>query len=581
MLYGERSGKGMSLMNLQMKIHPVLAGLVVALAVVAVAMKFWGEGEALKYGGPSQLLRDPHGHLYIQIQNLLLEHNADGAFIRGHDLADFGVQTMIGAMAFFSNGDALLRRGEDRRNIANRIAAYQRRENTSDLIPESPGAGLARCSLQTKQCAPFAEPPIDFKSTIGVYIDWRNDDVYISDTSRHTLHKYSRNGVALAEPKRGFKFPNQILLHDEQLIVTDTNHHQVRVVDPRSEYFAKTIRSIGVVPEQARQADLRWPSHLARIGDEWWVNNMNGSMRNGGIYVFDKDWQYLRRIPLPENADPISILPFATGALISDWDNDRVYRVAKSGTVLDDFSSSGLEAVLQESRKSRSFYRALSWMGIMLLGVVFIGLITKAIASPASEVAAVPVDDDKPAYIGSVELIWFEPDPKVVRKIRLNNKLAGGMIAAAVSMLVLTAAAHDNGLFAIKMLPLVGSLVVIYALIYWMSHSNIGTAVGFEGDDIILRDHKGVESRFPLKKVVYDKVAIATPDMAVVLGHRPVPIYEPDIVAEQILPRLAAAKAISAVNMQRMLIRLRHPHGVMLLLAVIVFAVAAVWHLFD
>jgi len=567
-------------MNLQMKIHPALAGFVIALAVIAVAMKFWGEGEALKYSGPSQLLRDPHGHLYIQIQNQLLEHNADGEFLRGHDLTELGVQTMIGAAAFFSNGDILLRRGEDRRDIANRIAAYQRRENTSDLVPESPGAGLARCSLQAKQCTPFAEPPVDFKSTIGVYIDWRNDDVYISDTSRHTLHKYSRNGVAMAEPKRGFKFPNQILLLDEQLFVTDTNHHQIRVVDARSEFFAKTIRSLSVVPEQARQAELRWPSHLARIGDEWWINNMNRAMRSGGIYVFDQNWQYLRRVPLPENADPISILPFAAGALISDWDNDRVYRVAKSGTVLEDFSSPGLEAVLEESRKSRSFYRALSWMGIVLLGVVFIGLITRSIASRAIDVVAAPVDDDKPADTGRTEFIWFEPDPKAVRKIRLSNKLAGGLIAAAVSMLVLTVATHDNGDFAVKMLPQAGSLVSIYALVYWISRSNIGTAIGFQGDDIILRDHKGVESRFPLRNVVYDKVAIATPDMAIVVGQKPMPIYQPDVVAEQILPRLTGAKAISAVNMQRMLIRLRHPHGVMLLLAVIAIAVAGASYLF-
>ena len=223
-----------------MKIHPAIVIVVVALTAIAIATKFWADGEALKYGGPSQLLADPRGHVYIQIQNQLLEHTAEGEFVRRHDLGELGVDPLIGVAAFFSNGDILLRRGEDRRSLRDGIAAYQRRENTSDLEPESPEAGLARCNLQTKQCRSFADPPVDFKSTIGMAIDPRTDEVYISDTTRHTLRKYAADGTALGEPMHGFKFPNQLLLHGEQLFVADTNHHQVRIVDPRTGLFGKT-----------------------------------------------------------------------------------------------------------------------------------------------------------------------------------------------------------------------------------------------------------------------------------------------------------------------------------------------------
>ena len=563
-------------MNLQMKVHPALVGLVIALTIIAIATKFWADGEMLEYGGPSQLITDPYGHLYIQIQNQLLEHTADGEFVRRHDLGNLGVESMIGAVAFFSNGDILLRRGEDRRGFANRIAAYQRRENTSDLVPESPGAGLARCNLQTEQCKSFGQPPIDFKSTIGAYIDWRNDDVFISDTSRHTLRKYSSDGVALADPKRGFKFPNQISGADELLLVADTNHHQVRVVDPRSGTFGKTVRSINVVPDEAQHDNLRWPSHFSRIGTEWWINNMNNGMRDGGIYVFDNDWQYQRRITLPAKADPISILPFGVGALISDWDNDRIYRIATSGEMLPDFSSPGLEAVLEESRESRTFYRALSWMGMVLLGVVFVGLITKAISSPAGKRDAALPDDNEQIVLHSDELVWFEPDSKTVRKIRLNHKLAFGALIGMVILLVYVATVHGNPEFATRMLPSVGSLIWMYALIYWMSRSNVGTAIGFQNDDIILRDHKGTESRYPVKAVVYYKAAIATPDMAVVLGQQPMPLYEPDLVTQQLIPRLAQAKAVSAIKMHGILLRLGHPQAVTMLLIILAAVVLAV-----
>ncbi len=298
-------------MNLAMKIHPALAGLIIALAVAAIGAKFWADGEALRLGGPAQLLKDPSGNVYIQIQNYLLEHDGDGAFAKRHDLTELGVDPVIGALAFFSNGDLLLRRGEDQRSLLNKWQAFRRQRNTSDLTPESPGAGLARCDLRVRECRNFSAPPIDFKSTIGLFIDWRSDTVFVSDTSRHTLRKYSAAGEELAEPRLDFRFPNQLLMHDGRLLVADTNQHQIRVADPGSETFGRTITPVDVVPEEARRAGLRWPAHFARVGEEWWVNNMNSGMRNGGVFVFDDDWQYLRRIALPANADPIEILPFA------------------------------------------------------------------------------------------------------------------------------------------------------------------------------------------------------------------------------------------------------------------------------
>ncbi|MDH3350516.1 MAG: hypothetical protein OEM51_03135 [Gammaproteobacteria bacterium] len=566
-------------MNLDMKIHPAVVGLVISLSVIATGIKFWADGEALEYGGPSQLLNDSRGQVYVQIQNQLLEHGADGEFLRRHDLGQLGVDTTIGAIAFFSNGDILLRRGKDTRSFGNKIAAYQRHENKSNLVPDSSGAGLARCNLETRECREFAVPPVDFKSTIGIFVDWQDDDVFVSDTSRHTLRKYSVDGEALAEPVRGFKFPNQLLIAGGQLLVADTNHHKIHFVDPASNSFGRTLRTVDVVPPEAEHGNHRWPSHFARIGDEWWINNMNSGMRNGGIYVFDSDWLYLRRIPLPANADPISILPFAGGALISDWDNDRIYRVTASGAVLDDFESPGLEAVLAESRTARTRYRALSWMGFVLLAAVFIALITKAILSPASEPQVDEQNPEQALDLRSDELIWFEPDPGIVRKVHLNNRLAGGALVGLVAILTYIATAYGDPVVTGRILPLASALVLIYALIYWMARASVGTAIGFQNDDIILRNHKGIESRHPIKKVIYDKSIIATPDMAVVLGQHPMPLYEPKIVTQQLLPRLASARPVSRTTMQRMLIRLRHPQGVMLVVLLAGLVIGGIWYL--
>ena len=223
------------------KIHPLVATLVIILTLAAIGIWVWGTGKAKAVGGPAELRLGPDGHLFIQIQNQLLEHDADGVYLRRHDLGELGVNVVLGSIAFFSNGDILLRRGPDPRSISDNIRAYQRQTNLHPLDPETPESGLFRCSLETKRCDRFGSPGIDFKAVTSLLVDWDTDDVYISDTTRHLLRKYSAEGVALAEPVAGFKFPNQLLIDNGLLYVANTNYHEVRIVDPATDTFGTEI----------------------------------------------------------------------------------------------------------------------------------------------------------------------------------------------------------------------------------------------------------------------------------------------------------------------------------------------------
>ncbi|MGB5626980.1 MAG: hypothetical protein WBM61_14695, partial [Woeseiaceae bacterium] len=256
------------------KVHPLIATLVIVLTILALGVWVWGSGEAKKIGGPAELRMGPNGHLYIQIHNQLLEHDADGVFLRQHDLGKIGVELVMGAIAFFSNGDILIRRGPDPRSLSDNVRAYQRRSNARSLAPLSAESGLFRCDLEATTCERFGSTGIDFKAAHSIFIDWQTDEVYITDTTRHVLRKYSADGEELSEPVTGFKFPNQLLMQDGQLYVADTNHHQVRILDSRPQSFGKLLKVIDVVPPDASRAGQTWPSHFARVGDEWWVNNM-------------------------------------------------------------------------------------------------------------------------------------------------------------------------------------------------------------------------------------------------------------------------------------------------------------------
>ena len=361
-------------------VHPMVVALVLALTALAVTVWMGASAEAANIGGPAELKSDPAGHHYVQIQNALVEHDANGNYLETHDLEELGVEVFLGSYAFFSNGDILLRRGPDLRSFGDNLRAYQRKTNVKTIEPETPDSGLFRCNLDTAACARFGSTGIDIKAAYGVFVDWRTDEVYIADTTRHVLRKFSADGTALAEPAAGFKFPNQLLMRDDQLLVADTNHHVIRIVSPHAGSFAEFIETRDVIPAAAASARQIWPTHFARVGDEWWVNNMQTGMNHGGLYVFDDDWRYTRRIDLPMDADPISLLPVNDQVWVSDWENDRVRRFSTSGDALPDLDSAGLEAILALSRLERRRYEMLSYSGVALFVFVLFGLVVRAFA---------------------------------------------------------------------------------------------------------------------------------------------------------------------------------------------------------
>jgi hypothetical protein len=361
-------------------VHPILVAVVLALTASAIAMWMWASGEAASIGGPAELKSDPDGHHYVQIQNSLIEHDAEGNYVETHDLEKLGVELFLGSYAFFSNGDALLRRGPDPRSFGDNLRAFGRKTNLNSINPETPDSGFFRCNLDTAVCDRFGSVGIDLKAAYGVFIDWRTDEVYISDTTRHLLRKYSAGGDELASPVGGFKFPNQLLVRGEHLLVADTNHHAIRIVSAHSESFANLIEGLDIVPDEARSARQTWPSHFARVNDEWWVNNMQTGMNHGALYVFDDSWRYVRKVDLPLDADPISLLRVSDQVWVSDWKKDRVRRFSTSGEALPDLELSGLEAILASSRLERRRYGVLGYGGVALFVFVLLGLLLRAFA---------------------------------------------------------------------------------------------------------------------------------------------------------------------------------------------------------
>lgn len=551
-------------MNLNANVHPATAAAVLVLAAIAIAVKVWADGRALDVGGPAQLARAPSGQLYIQVGNQLLQHDAEGNFVRQIDLAALGVTRLIGGVAFFPDGNLLVRRGNDPRSLLDNLRAYLRLESRRSIFDPEPGNGLARCDLQSLQCEPFGRPPVDFRSTFHAHIEPQGDVLWFSDTPRHTLRRFSADGEQRASLAHGVRFPNQLLVNDGRLLVADTNNHRLAVFELDGTDLPETASSVDVIPAEAASRGERWPTHFARIGGRWWVNNMRSNMRDGGVYVFDDDWRFVERLALPDDADPIAILPHGAGALISDWENGRVYRLDADGRRLDDFTSTGLETVLREVREQRRFYGVVSWIGIGLFVLVLAGLMLRGVLEPPAMKPELPAAARARMSPPPDEWVWFRPDPAMVRKAERSARVAFAGMSVLMVTFVILAAARGQWLILFGLAAPLAGLAAITAVLCWMTRAMMNTAIGLRGNQVALRDHRGRESKSPVHQVVYSDSAIANRNQAVVIGHPRRSIYDRRQLDEQLIPHLANAQRISEWRMQKTLIRLQHPSAVLL-----------------
>lgn len=563
------------------RVHPLFALLVIVLTLAAIGVWMWGDANAKRLGGPADLLLDPSGHLYVQMQQYLLEHDSDGEFVARHDLSKLGIERVLGGMAFFPNGDLLLRRGSDARSLLDNVRAYLRLPNRRPVHSDAPNTGLHRCSLETGECRQFGPGAIDFNAAFSVFIDAATQEVYLSDTSRHRLQKYSSDGNLLAEGGTGLRFPNELQLIDSRLYFANTNRHSIDVVDPDTENFAAPVVSKDVVPQTAQRSRQIWPSHFARIGDEWWVNNMRSNMADGGVYIFDRNWQFERRVNLPDGADPITILEFGDDVLVSDWNNDAVYRVGPDGRLLGRFQSSGLQALVDESIERRWQYQTWGYMGIIALALLIIALLVKGLlAGPQDavrdEVVAKPPQTEYPD-----EPVWIAPDEKMARKVRISTWLGAAFFILPLPLLGILIIASGAAAEFLQFMPPLFFLGIIFLALLRVNNRLVGSAIRLEGDRITLRDHTGRERTFPIRDVIYNETTIAGPDAAVFLGQRQMAVYDKEVLATQLFPRLAEARSVPAWEMQKALFRMRHPQTLTLIIVFLGVLAGAAWLLLQ
>jgi hypothetical protein len=262
---------------------------------------------------------------------------------------------------------------------------------------------------------------------------------------------------------------------------------------------------------------------------------------------------------------------------ISDWNNDVVRRFAVDGEPLPNLQSAGLDEVLARSAEERRRYTVLSYAGVIVVGLMLFALIVQSFArsmnaGPARQPAADKLSDVAKDTVP----LRLEPDEDAHRRMNGLVRIIFILTLLTVIPLVALAGMSDKPeLFGKLIAPLAG-LFAIAALVAWINRANWGTAISVDGDSLTLTDHTGRHSSCPIRRVRYDNTAIATTDAIVMLGRPQHRVYKEADVQEHLMPRLADAERVGAIEMLKIQVELRHPQGMVAVATIVAIVIYAV-----
>lgn len=545
-------------------LRPITAITIILVAVLLLSLIFWARQAALLVGGPDQMQRDADGNTVIHIATKLYRVNPSFELMDEVDLPSLGVQNLVGDFAFFANGDVLLRRGDYQPGIMQSLLRYGRLPDKTPATAKQPGEGLYRCSLQTGNCKPFGNDALDFDSAFHLAIERTSDTVYLSDTGRHLLRKFDQTGRQVAQQGKGFRFPNQITLQRDKLLVADTNHHTVQEVHSGTEKFGHISQSHRV-DNETLGANI-WTYSFARVTDRWWVNNMGPDMSHGSVAIYDDQWQYQRTVALPAGADPIDIAVLPQRVIITDLDNIRIYQLDVDGRLLDLPLPENIALQLSSLRQSRAHYQQLSYAMVGVFVLFLLAGFTLAIfqARSHSEHTALPDAADMQIDIDDPAINWIPFN-------RRNKRMLQAAMLIPLLLIVILPFAFIHAKLPADLLPVFVMLLFI-VLLPWIMRKLLAMRVGILGDTLIIK-------KSPAEFAAGKGANIFYSDYHILIGNIYIPfnrqqlLFDTQKVVTDLMPLLQDATYLEPGQMLNMIVKAQKPVTLILITVAVLVTV--------
>ena len=530
-------------------VNPLLALIIIIVFGGLFALKTYFYQKAIEVHRVTFIKTSPTGNVVIRLGAELYEYSVSGEFKRVINLHNIGITDGYGDFALFSNGDLLINRDQHLPALSDKLQSFGRVANTDQTVAKQ-GKGLHRCNLQQASCELFTRKIPALQDVHHLFIDPETDTVYLADTRRHQLRKLDKNGGLLAESSTKLNFPNQLWLNQDSLWVVDTNNHVMKAVQASTDTFGKLIEEHKVMTT----FPWIWPSAFSRVQENWWVNISDSAMADAKVVIFDKQWEKLKTLELPGNADPVSLLMLSDSVLIADASQYALYQFDFEGNRLPDFAlqeeeGEGIQATLQGNKQENKQYLLWSdyslWVGIALFIPLFIYalvLAKKDVAVKQNESANLEINMAQLNALPN-EGVWLEARRSIIRIQR------AGLISTACLVILLIA-----GFFAYEgelpqELLLLGISFPLFSLILISGRRLSKLRIGFFKDRVTIKTDKGRSLTAPYNKIKWHPRAFVIGDWVVPIGNPAQSMFPYQQLHDNLMPYVLDSNRLSSLEL--------------------------------
>ncbi len=515
--------------------------------------------------GPSLLRVNQQGDLYVVFNEKLFRLYADGTHADTHDFKELGVGELIGGIAFFRNGDLLLRSGDSTPNWYEQLL-IQVRMRQPERPKGTPGDRLTRCNLATLVCVPLKGFEQTFKRTFRIDID-ANDNIFIADTGREAVYWLDSEGYAIAELRSGFRLPNQLTRDGDRIVVANTNRNELTFIPLAKGKFAPVgdWSHVKVNVSETKNTGEIWPMDLLKVGSDWLVLSQGHNMMFGDVFRFAEDGSYQTKFNLPDEVDPLGLATLGEEVVVTDYAGLRLLRFSDNGEARGELIVPEIMNYAESVRAARAHYARLQ----ILLWVVFAGALVfgfavaingelkrqreSSTAQSAERLQRAPLGESERPAPDDPDIQWVPLSKAFLRQLKLLQLVMiivalGGLFIFVPFIGDLTKK-PESGLFIAGLYVLVIGSTIVPVL--WFLKTMRNLRVGVLREWVLLR---GISNKIAIGRggdIGIAPNALVIDGVSVPTGGSKTRAFEPEAWAEWVEPRLAHARKLTAFDMIR------------------------------
>jgi len=430
-----------------------------------------------------------------------------------------------------------------------------------------------------------------------------SDHMIVADSDHHRLRVFDNGGREVLVTRTNpvaLCYPNSVIALDGYLYVADTNNLRIARIDPKNNYQSETFIQTATGPAFRQANCLDISSHVADRGDAyvnlmldsavsmgrfalpparpqhilpatllhtsndlWWVIQMKGKMEQGDVILYSANGIALKRVELPADAEPTSMLETDHGVLITDPTLAKIFEVSLDGELKGEWGPQLLRNEFAKILLTRH-----RWQSCLPLGWVAIGLgLIAAVIVVIRELLRVKGDWNpavaklRPAIVAPAVLnapeVWLNIEAKFVRQF----KRAAWLMMVLLPAILFTQGwvlfhqppnranllLHHNATILLFISTSIALVVTMFCgfIIYCRSRERIGT----NGGQLLLDRGYGAAARSDFSDVlVFRNMLLAGRRVINVCSRRGVLLYPSEQFNALILARIPAANFVSSLR---------------------------------